>query len=91
MYGYGGHIVQMKGKVWIVFYEYLYDNLYKLVNKNKLLDYFNNDNKLPEDILIYMSDNFLNKNHKHLINTCQLYPHYENNKMKNLLNLQRIE
>ena len=43
LYGYGGHIVQMKGKVWIVFYEYLYDNLYKLVNKNKLLDYFNND------------------------------------------------
>lgn len=43
LYGYCGHIVQMKGKVWIVFYEYLYDNLYKLVNKNKLLDYFNND------------------------------------------------
>lgn len=45
LYGYGGHIVQMKGKVWIVFYDYLYDNLYKSINenKNKLLSYFNND------------------------------------------------
>lgn len=42
-------------------------------------------NKLPEDILIYMSDNFLNKNHKRLINTCQLYPDYEKQQNEKLI------
>ena len=41
-YGYGGHVLYLKGKTWSYFYNYLYNNLYE--NKNKLLNYFNNDN-----------------------------------------------
>ena len=40
-FGYGGHIIHLKGQIWITFYNYLYNNFYH--NKNKLLNYFNND------------------------------------------------
>ena len=34
-------------------------------------------NNLPDDIVLYMSDNFLNKNNHRLLNTCGFYPDYE--------------
>lgn len=42
-------------------------------------------NKLPEDVLSYMSENFLNKNNQRLINTCQLYPNYDKEDKNNLI------
>ena len=34
-------------------------------------------NKLPDDIFLYISDNFLDKNKIRLLNTCDLYSNYE--------------
>ena len=34
-------------------------------------------NKLPDDIFLYISDNFLDKNKIRLLNTCDLYSKYE--------------
>ena len=42
-------------------------------------------NKLPDDIFLYISDNFLDKNHQRLLNTCHLYSDYETQQKNNLI------
>ena len=40
---------------------------------------------LPNDIFLYISENFLDKNHQRLLNTCHIYPDYETQQNNNLI------
>tara|TARA_B100000073_G_C23239654_1_gene373531 strand:- start:84 stop:506 length:423 start_codon:yes stop_codon:yes gene_type:complete len=42
-------------------------------------------NNLPDDIVLYMSDNFLNKNNHRLLNTCGFYPDNEKQQKNKLI------